>query len=125
MNTTKILAEDIKNLKVAAMPARPPAPTAFGGSGYTAAEVKAAFDRLPLYIAEKFNSLLDDIAALGDGSLAAEIPTGLGDSHSLSELFRDVENGNFASYMHVGDATLAAAIAELKERISAIEEVLQ
>ena len=61
MNTTKILDSEIDALKVASLPTRPTAPTAFGGSGYTASEMKAAFDRLPLRIIEGFNSLLTEI----------------------------------------------------------------
>ena len=61
MNTKKILDSEIEALSVASLPTRPTAPTAFGGSGYTATEMKAAFDRLPLRIIEGFNSLLSEI----------------------------------------------------------------
>ena len=61
MNTKKILDSEIESLKVSSLPTRPTAPTAFGGSGYTASEMKAAFDRLPLRIIEGFNSLLTEI----------------------------------------------------------------
>lgn len=61
MNTKKILDSEIESLKVASLPTRPTAPTAFGGSGYTATEMKAAFDRLPLRIIEGFNSLIEEI----------------------------------------------------------------
>lgn len=61
MNTKKILDSEIESLSVASLPTRPTAPTAFGGSGYTASEMKAAFDRLPLRIIEGFNSLITEI----------------------------------------------------------------
>lgn len=67
MNTTKITASEIDSLKVASLPTRPTAPTAFGGKGYTATEMKAAFDKLPLRIIEEFNSLIDEIE---NGALA-------------------------------------------------------
>ena len=61
MNTKKILDSEIESLSVASLPTRPTAPTAFGGSGYTASEMKAAFDMLPLRIIEGFNSLITEI----------------------------------------------------------------
>lgn len=67
MNTTKITASEIDSLKVASLPTRPTAPAAFGGKGYTATEMKAAFDKLPLRIIEEFNSLIDEIE---NGALA-------------------------------------------------------
>ena len=67
MTTNKITDTEIESLKVGSLPTRPTAPTAFGGRGYTATEMKAAFDKLPLKIIEEFNALLDDIAT---GALA-------------------------------------------------------
>ena len=48
MYTSKILDSEISGLKVASLPTRPTAPQSFGGKGFTAAEMKAAFDKLPL-----------------------------------------------------------------------------
>lgn len=67
MTTSKISDTEIDALKVASLPTRPTAPTAFGGKGYTATEMKEAFDKLPLKIIEEFNALIDDIAT---GALA-------------------------------------------------------
>jgi hypothetical protein len=67
MNTKKITESEIEELKISSLPTRPTAPTAFGGKGYSATEMKEAFDRLPLYVAERLNSLIDDIES---GSLA-------------------------------------------------------
>ncbi|MBR5139611.1 MAG: hypothetical protein IKV16_01025 [Clostridia bacterium] len=61
MVTKKILDSEIESLKVASLPTRPTAPTAFGGKGYTSAEMKAAFDKLPLRIIEEFNTLVGEI----------------------------------------------------------------
>ena len=117
MNATRITEEEISVLSVASLPTRPTSPTAFGGGGYTAAEMKAAFDRLPHLLAERYNSLLDDAEALGDGSLAASIPTGIAEGHTLSDLFSDVENGNLAAYMKVGDESLYSIINRLLEAV--------
>ncbi len=74
MNTTKITNSEIDALKVASLPTRPTAPTAFGGKGYTATEMKEAFDKLPLRIIEEFNSLIDEIknGALAEALCATE-----------------------------------------------------
>ena len=55
MKASKILNEQIKNLKVASLPSRPTAPTSFGGRGYTANQVKEAFDENGIEI--PFNQL--------------------------------------------------------------------
>ncbi len=62
--TTKILPSEIADLKIASLPTRPTAPTTFGGMGYSAADMKAAFDALPLFIIERLNALIDDVASL-------------------------------------------------------------
>ena len=67
MTTSKITDSEIESLKISSLPTRPTAPTAFGGQGYTATEMKEAFDKLPLKIIEEFNALIDDI---GKGALA-------------------------------------------------------
>ena len=113
MNATRITSEEIAALSVASLPTRPTSPAAFGGGGYTSAEMKSAFDRLPILIAERYNSLLEDAEALGEGSLAASIPTGIAEGHTLSDLFSDLENGNLATHLKVGDESLYSVINRL------------
>ncbi len=113
MNATKITDAEIAELKISSLPTRPTSPTAFGGSGYTSRELKDAFDRLPLLLAERYNALLEDITALGDGSLAADIPTGIEEEHTLADLFSDVTNGNLATRIRVGEETLYSVINRL------------
>ena len=124
MNTTKILDSEIKELKISSLPSRPTAPSAFGGKGYTAKDMKEAFDRLPLYIIERFNMLLSDIASVGDGSLCSDIPTGIYDSHTLAQLFEDICNGGFASYLSMGDETLEEMKVRLLAEADEIKEKL-
>ena len=80
MTCKKITDSEISERLVASLPTRPNAPSSFGGRGYSAAEMKSAFDRLGLLIAERFNALLDDIQS---GSLAAELRVG---DYTLEEL---------------------------------------
>ena len=124
MKTKKISEADIVNLKVSSLPTRPTAPGTFGGKGYTARDMKEAFDRLPLYVIERLNSLLDDISATGEGSLASEIKTGLSEGHTLSELFSDIADGHAASYLSLGDETLGARMIRLALREAETDEKL-
>ena len=72
MNAKKINESEISTLKVASLPTRPTAPTAFGGKGYTATEMKAAFDKLPLYTIANYNLLISDIESGALALLLAE-----------------------------------------------------
>ena len=123
MKTTKITEDQIKDLKISSLPTRPTAPTSYGGLGYSSAQMKAIFDALPLFIIERFNSLLDDLASVGTGSASESIPTGIKEGHTLAALFADVKNGNLASYLSVGGSSLLTAITDMSERLDRLEEV--
>lgn len=125
MNTTKILDSEISGLKIASLPTRPTAPQSFGGKGYTAAQMKAAFDKLPMLIIDRFNLLMDDISSTGHSSLAAAIPTGISEEHTLRGLFLDILSGEFAKYLSVGEEDLAAMKARLNATLSYIFEELE
>ena len=84
MKATKIFDSEIESLKISSLPTRPTAPTAFGGKGYTSAEMKAAFDMLPLFIISHFNDLVDDVET---GALAEHLCT----AEPLVSIIRDVE----------------------------------
>ncbi len=122
MKATKILSEDILDLTVASLPTRPTADSSVGGGGYSAKMMKEAFDRLPLYIISCFNDLIDDIRAVGEGSLSAEIQTGISASHSLNDLFKDISSGDASSYLTVLGKPLSLQIAEILERLGTLEE---
>lgn len=125
MLTTKITDEEIKDLKVSSLPTRPTAPSSFGGRGYTAKEMKEAFDRLPLLIIERFNRLVDDITRLGDTSLSSSVPTGIYEGHTLGRLFSDITDGEAAGYIRVYDMSLAECIAEMKSNIEEIRKIAE
>ena len=55
MSISPITQSELSRLKVAALPARPNASGAFGGLGYTSAELRAAFDRLPELLVSRYN----------------------------------------------------------------------
>ena len=116
----KIKPETVETLGVRALPTTP---TAQGNSGgYSSAEVKQAFDRLTVHVIEKYNLLIDAIHAKGSASVMAEMPTGLSEGHTLQQLIEDITCGNLAAYLTVGERSLIEEIAELRARITALEE---
>ena len=123
MTARKITGDEADALKIASLPTQPTAPKGLGGMGYSSQDMKAAFDRLPLLIIERFNALIDDIGRTGEGSLASAIPTGISDGHTLGMLMDDIKNGSLASYLFVGEVPLTLKLAELEERLAALEEV--
>lgn len=124
MNTKKILDSEISDLKIASLPSRPTAPTAFGGKGYTSAQMKAAFDQLSLFIIKRFNMLLDDVVSPGEDGLAAEIPTGIYENHTLLKLFSDITEGRLPMYLSMGEETLAEMKQRLSDENASVEERL-
>ena len=113
----KILDEEISGLKVSALPTRPTAPSSFGGRGYTATEMKAAFDKLPLYIVKRFNELIELINGQGSESISESIKTGINEKHTLKDLFDDIRNGNLSSYLDVYGRSLVEVLEDMISRV--------
>ena len=122
MRTKPILESEYASLRISALPSRPTASSAFGGKGYTASQLKEAFDQLPKLLVERFNALLEDIERTGEDSLAQSIPTGLENDHTLSQLFDDVQSGTLATYLQVGDQSLFDQLTEIKSRLDALSD---
>ncbi len=120
MKATTITENEIKNLKVASLPTRPTSPKAFGGNGYTATQMKEAFDKLPLFIIERFNALISDILDTGADSIAHEIATGIKSGHTLSDLFEDISNGSFLNYVVLDNISLLRHFIALRKDTDAI-----
>ena len=118
MKANKINDADISGIKVSSLPTRPTTPTAFGGSGYTATEVKAAFDRLPLYIIERFNELIDDIVTEGEDSISHVIKVGLGEEVSLYDFADWFYDGRILSFIPYGGTTLADFLDALRNDVN-------
>lgn len=120
----EITQEKIDELSISSLPTRPNAPTASGGAGFSAKEMKNAFDALTLHVIEKYNQLVRAVRDLGEGSISDEILTGISEGHTLLNLFDDIKNGDFASYMKVGDSTLSAEINEIRATLETVKERL-
>lgn len=104
MKANIITEDEIVNLKIASLPARPTAPTAYGGKGYTAKEMREAFDKLSLLIIERYNMLIDDIQAEGEDSIANSIQ--LGSGISLMQFVLAFAEGSALAYIPMGDISL-------------------
>ncbi len=123
MKTVKITEAEIADKRVSSLPTRPTVPAAFGGKGYTAAELKAAFDALPLFIVERLNSLIDEISA--EGGIATAIKTGIEEAATLDLLLLDIKNGNLADYLTLSDgSTLTETLDSLRTDIDRMLSVL-
>lgn len=114
MTTKKIQTSEINASSVASLPDHPCADKAYGGSGFTPQQMKAAFDRLAILAIERLNSLIDDIEGEGAGSVTESIKTGIRSGHTLEDFFFDLTNGTLASYLTVGDTTLAAKLSAIE-----------
>ena len=120
MTVSKITDADISKIKVSSLPSRPTAPKSFGGAGYTATQLKEAFDRLPIYIISRFNELIDDLTREGEEGVLGSIPSGIEENHTLSDLLSDIVSGNFASYLTVLGGSLTDQLGGIKEELEVL-----
>lgn len=121
MKAKKIYNSDIADILISALPSRPTAPRERGGMGYGASEMKAAFDRLPLRIIEHFNALLSDVEDLGENSLAASMPTGIKEEHTLHTLFEDIRTGELAAYFSILGKSLLSHLITIYAELDLIK----
>lgn len=119
MRTLKITEGEVAPLKVASLPSRPNAPTAMGGRGYTATQMKEAFDRLPLLLVERFNSLIEDIE--GEDGIRVAIPTGIREEHTLADMLEDIVTGEACNYFTVSGESLASCLARLRLELDIVK----
>jgi hypothetical protein len=125
MTTQKILTSEINANSIASLPDRPCADKEYGGAGYTAREMKAAFDKLALLAINRLNSLIDDIESEEMGNVGDSIKTGIRSGHTLNDFFLDLKNGSLASYLMVGTSTLVEKLAALEQEISDIKSKME
>lgn len=117
----KIKKETVELLGVSSLPTSPTSPGAIGG-GYSAEEMKLAFDRLAIHIIEQYNLLIEAIHAEPSASILSEIPTGISDGHTLRDLMSDITGGDFAVYMKLGNRSILEEMQSLSQRVTALEE---
>lgn len=119
MKTTTITRTEIEPMLIANLPTRPTAPTAFGGKGYTASEMKAAFDRLSIYVMDRLNMLIDDIIS---GDVCDSVPTGIAGAPTLDELLNAFTSGMLPSLIRIDSSTLTAYLDKLRADVDLLLE---
>ena len=124
MKAKKIYNSDIDSILISSLPSRPTAPSAQGGAGFSARNMKEAFDKLPLFIIERYNRLIDDVKSIGEDSLAGAMPTGIKEEHTLNALFEDIASGELATYFSICGKSLFSHIVSLWFEIDALKEQL-
>ena len=121
MKSKKITSAEIDSCKVASLPTRPNSGSFYGGKGYSAEDMKAAFDKLPLLIAERYNALLDDIYAEYAASICHAILTDIYPGHTLGDMFYEIKSGDMSAYLNAGSGkSLATELYEIKTAIRAL-----
>ena len=118
MHLQKIKESELAEYGVEGLATRPSLPSLYSGRSLSARELRAAFDRLPRLLAERFNALLDSLGLYedtdGELPLSALIATDIQDGHSLYDLFCDLKSGAACDYITLdGEESLAKAIARL------------
>ncbi len=107
MTIRKISEEEVRAHWIQRLPDAPSRQSRFGASGLSAAEMKAAYDALPLCIVEHFNEL---VSVIEEGRLAEWI-TGA-EGRSLAAFLSDVGSGALADYLTLdGERSLRALAA--------------
>lgn len=123
MKTKRITEKEMTPLRIASLPSRPTAPSSFGGKGYTSTEMKEAFDKLPNLIAERLNSLIEDVSDTANG-VSASIPTSIAANHTLKNMFYDITSGSFAEYLAVPGGYLSEVLTAITEELADIKRRL-
>lgn len=124
MQSKIISDEEVSDLKVASLPSRPTAKEAFGGRGYSATEMKKAFDKFPEFILEKLNLLIEELTREGEDSYVGSFKTGVTETHTLARLIGDIMSGELASYLMVNGNSLIECIGTLESDVAHIKERL-
>ena len=116
----KISANEFAKVSFERMATRPNTATSRGESGMGPEALKKRFDAPSRLLRDKFNALIALIAGEGDGECLLDyLQTGIDEGKSLREVLADItaENGAFASYLSVGDTTLAKKLAQLEDAV--------
>lgn len=117
MKSHTITNEEIEALKVASLPNRPTAPEEYGGHGFTAKEMKEAFDRLPLYLVDRLNDLIDDIETESSDSILRSVKLGVGNGMTLYDFLLLFETGQILSIIPMGDENLSFYLVRLRRDV--------
>lgn len=119
MKSRKIVTSETEPLLISSLPPRPNQKEWMGGVGYSSAELRAAFDKLPLLLVGRYNDLIDDITS---GDICQLLSTNSAESQTLSEFLEETRNGVWASKFQLDGLSLRAVIQSILARLDALEE---
>jgi len=120
MKSKKILYSELSPLLISSLPARPNQSASYGGAAYSSSELRAAFDKLPLLLAERYNDLLSDIES---GELCENLATGLSEGSTLKSFFEDLSSGVWAGYSKIDGTPIYTLLRNIEDRLAKLEEV--
>ena len=121
MNSKIIEEREVRELKVSSLPTRPTAREAFGGRGFSAGDMKAAFDRFPEYILAKLNLLIEDLLRQGEDSYVGSYKANENDNFNLQQVMEGITSGELADRIYVQGQSLASKIWELEYEIEELK----
>lgn len=117
MKAQIITEEEIAERSISALPTRPNAPTEYGGRGFTAADMKAAFDALPLLVLERLNLLIEDVTSDDSDGLINKLSLGRGDGMTAGELVDLIFDGGILGVIPFAEDTLAGFLSKLRNDV--------
>lgn len=123
MSISKITDSEINERLVQSLPTKPNLPASLGGKGYTATAMKAAFDALPLLIAERFNALIEDILTSKGAELVTHIDTGIKGEYSLKELFEGIKDSTILDIITFDGEPLSLLLGRIKSYLSSSDDL--
>lgn len=141
-----IKESELAQAAVASLPSRPNAQPQFGGRGYTAKELKEAFDRLPRLIAQRLNELIEAVQSgevldqtyiphLGSTlpvfademrQTVADLEAGVASAVKTEEVVDEVADEHHAPVTsHAVYQALRALLTDMESNLSGIQDAVQ
>jgi hypothetical protein len=125
MSAQKITVSEINERLIENLPTRPNAPTSMGGKGYSAKELKAAFDSLPRLIAERYNELIDDLTNPEGSEIINGVKTGPSETDTLGAFLESVKNGSFLENVMLDGEVLIYYLRSLRSELEALRSLIE
>ena len=125
MSAQKITSAEIEDRLIQNLPTRPNAPTSMGGKGYSAAELKAAFDSLPRLIAERYNELIDDLTSPDGSEIINAVKTGPAETDTLGAFFESIKDGTFLENIMIDGEVLIYYLRSLKSELEELKALVE
>ena len=122
MKATTITDTDASAARISSLPNRPTAPKEYGGGGLSSRQLKEYFDSYPELLRERFNLLLDDLAAEGEDSVTRVIKSGFREGGTLYEFVQSFRDGIILAMIPLGTSSL---LVELNKMRAELDSCLQ